>query len=192
VSREELRQRFEEERLANPAMKDDFSKYKSRPQVDFGAVFIPAPSLTAAQIAPQFPYYDVSNVVLLGIRTWNYAGLVQVGKQYVEGARFPTEWTAATPEGQAFSEAYQNAYGEPPGVLEAYGYDAARLFLAAWRQGNAESRADLARTLSRLTDVPAVTGPLTTAPNGDIAVSPKILTVERQQIVPVATPEAAQ
>jgi ABC-type branched-subunit amino acid transport system substrate-binding protein len=170
-----------------PERLQSFAKFKPRPIVDFDGLFLPVSGMTAAQLAPQLPYNDITGVTLLGSRSWNYESFVKVGEQYVENALFPAEWHESTPEGGAFAEAFVSAYGDPPGTMEAYAFDAVRLFTAALAAGQADERAAVARYLSRLAAVPAVTGPLSSLPGGDIAVEPKILTASHRRIV-AATP----
>jgi len=206
LTKEEVREHYERERLeqqerersmlsslgssargrAQTAVRNrDFSRYKPAPIVDFDAVFIPVSSLEAGQLASQFPYYDVSGLTLLGIRSWNYSALTRVGKEYVEGARFPVEWSPATPEGKAFSRDFEAYFGRIPGPLEAYGFDAAALFMTAWIEGHGQSRQEVAAYLAALSGAGGVTGPLTTTPEGDIATEPKFMTVRNRTIIPV-------
>jgi len=160
------------------------AKYKPEPIVDFDAVFLPVSGLEAAQIAPQFPFHDVERVALLGIRTWNYPTLVQVGQEYVAGALIPAEFHPSLPEAREFAAAYQREYGEPPGVIEAYVHDAVRLLASSTSLLGPETRPGLRRRLEALWAAPGVTGPLTTHPNGDIAAQPKILIVDKGRIAP--------
>ncbi len=170
----ELELEIDEERLA---------QYEPPPIVDFDAVFLPVSSLDAAQIAPQFPYNDVEGVVLLGTRSWNYPTFVEVGEEYVEGAIFPAEMHPDLASDRTYAERYREAYGVLPGVLETYAYDAVRV-VAGGPDAILEDRDGLRQRLGTLWAVDAVTGPLTTHPDGDIAASPKILTVRHGRIVP--------
>ncbi len=163
------------------------ARYKPPPIVDFDAVFLPVGSVLAGEIAPRFPFLDVEGIRLLGIRTWNTPTLVRVGEEYVEGAVFPAELDPGLPGGKAFVRAYRDAYGEAPGVLEAYVYDAVGLLT---REGaGVDDRNLLRRKLAGLWSVPGATGPLTATPDGEIAARPKLLTVYRGRIVPVAASE---
>ncbi|GAB4262636.1 MAG: hypothetical protein Kow0092_13090 [Deferrisomatales bacterium] len=208
LSREEIRRRFlEEERarlrrqrelLGALGIEEDptpaeievdeqrLRTYRPRPIVDFDAVFLPVGSLEAAQIAPQFPFHDVEGVALLGIRTWNYPTLVEVGEEYVEGAVFPAETHPLLPAAREFFASYRDTFGEAPGVLEAYAHDAVRLVLGVRDGFEAETRAALTRHLAATWAAQGVTGPLTARPGGDIVPAPKLLTVRGGQILPLA------
>lgn len=208
LTRDDLKKYFEEEILAqadlersllsslshrsrsrvSPAIRyGDFSKYKPAPRVDFDGVFMPVASLEAAQYAPMFPYFDVGDVTLLGIRTWNYNTLLKVGREYVEGARFPVEWSTGTEEGRQFQKEFTENHNREPGALEAYGFDAASLVVKAWRKGEADTSASVATFLAALAREPALTGPLTTTKDGDIAGTAKIVAVRKKNFAPVAT-----
>ncbi len=163
------------------------ARYRPPPIVDFDAVFLPVGSVLAGEIAPRFPFLDVEGIRLLGIRTWNTPTLVRVGEEYVEGAVFPAELDPALPAGKAFVRVYRDAYGEEPGVLEAYVYDAVGLLA---REGaGVDDRDLLRRKLAGLWSAPGAIGPLTTTPGGEIAARPKLLTVHRGRIVPAAASE---
>jgi len=172
------------EDLEVPVDPERLAKYQPPPIVDFDAVFLPVSSVEAAQIAPQFPFHDVEKITLLGIRTWNYPTLVQVGEEYVAGALFPAEFHPSLPEAQRFTEEYRLAYGEDPGVIEAYAYDAVHLLSRIAATPGGDTRPSVARHLAGLWAAQGVTGPLTTHPSGDIAASAKVLTVRGGRIEP--------
>ncbi|MDF1554012.1 MAG: penicillin-binding protein activator [Deferrisomatales bacterium] len=158
--------------------------YRPAPVVDFDAVFLPTSGLEAAQLAPQFPFRDVEGVVLLGIRSWNYPTLVEVGDEYVEGALFPAELYPGLAAAREFFAAYRRLYGEDPGVIDAYAFDAVHLLLTQGAEQPLDTtRPALARRLWAVWAADGVTGPLTTHPSGDIAAAPKILTVRRGRLV---------
>jgi branched-chain amino acid transport system substrate-binding protein len=160
-----------------------FAEYKPRPIVDFDAVFLPVTGLEAAQIAPQFAFHDVDRVVLLGVRTWNYPTLVQVGGGYVENALFPGEFAPDMPFARDFTHAYQQAYGEAPGVVEAYAFDAVNLLFRLQAGGGPETREALRSRLLGLREAEGATGPLSARADGNICTTPRIFTVRRGQIV---------
>lgn len=159
--------------------------YRPAPVVDFDGVFLPTSSLEAAQLAPQFPFRDVEGVVLLGTRAWNHSSLAEVGKEYVEGALFPAELHEGLPAARAFFATYRALYGEDPGVIDAYAFDAVRLLLVQGVEQLVQtSRPELTRRLWSLWAAEGLTGPLTTHPSGDIAAAPKLITVRRGRLAP--------
>ncbi len=166
----------DEERLA---------RYRPEPIVDFEGLFLPISGLEAAQVAPQMAFHDVERIVLLGLRTWNYPAFVEVGEEAVAGALFAGEFDPSRPEAREFVDAYRAQYGEPPGVIEAYAYDAVSVMVFGGTGFGEETRDSLRRRLGSLWAAGAVTGPLTTHPGGDISVEPKIFTVRAGRIVPV-------
>ncbi len=160
------------------------AEYEPPPIVDFDAVFLPVNSVQAAQIAPLFPFHDVDKVVLLGVRSWNHPSLLEIGDEYVEGALFAAEVQYREPGALRFAEQYRSAFGEDPGVIEAYAFDAVRLLRALRPFLADETRPGLQRRLASVWAADGLTGPLTAHPGGDIASTPKIFTVRRGRIVP--------
>ncbi|GAB4249734.1 MAG: hypothetical protein Kow0054_06890 [Deferrisoma sp.] len=163
----------DEERLA---------EYKPKPIVDFDAVFLPAPSLTAAQVAPLLAFHDVESVRLLGIRSWTYPKFLEVGKDAVEGAVFAAAFHPSRPESATFSAAYQQAYGEPPDDLAAYAHDAVKAVVSA---GPEATRPDVRALLASLRDLPGALGPVSASPGGDLHAAPVLLTVRRGRFEPI-------
>ncbi|MHB8763044.1 MAG: type 1 periplasmic-binding domain-containing protein, partial [Deferrisomatales bacterium] len=160
------------------------AKYKPRPAVDFDAVFLPVGGLEAAQLAPLFPYHDVGGVILLGTRAWNYPTLVEVGREYVEGALFPAETAPGAGGGAELAAAYRRVYGEAPGALEAYAFDAVRLLARSHATLGDDTRLGLRRRLEAVDGADGATGPLRALATGDLAASAKILTVRRGRVEP--------
>lgn len=179
----------EEEPAPPPPEKPSAKKKKNAPeepvpQVDFQALFLPVTqSLKAAQLAPQLPYYDITGVRLMGLRSWNYPDLVNVGKEYVEGALIPSEWSPSTAAGALFEDKFTRGYEEKPGALETYGFDAVSLVIS---KGALAGRKELLSSLASLREQEAVTGPLSTAPSGEIPAIPSIMMVQRGEILPAS------
>ncbi|GAB6064145.1 ABC transporter substrate-binding protein [Deferrisoma palaeochoriense] len=168
-----LEPQVDEERLA---------EYKPKPIVDFDAVFLPAPSLTAAQVAPLLAFHDVESVRLLGIRSWIYPKFLEVGKDAVEGAVFAAAFHPSRPESAAFSSAFETAYGEPPDDLAAYAHDAVKAVVSA---GPEATRPDVRALLASLRDLPGALGPVSASPGGDLHAAPVLLAVRRGRFEPI-------
>ena len=93
---ETIRPPKEEEREKNDAA--DEKKRRDRgqreeegpePIVDFDAIFIPDSPAKAGLIVPQLAYYDIENVYLLGTNLWHSPKLIEMAKDYVQGAIMP-------------------------------------------------------------------------------------------------------
>ncbi|RMG86904.1 MAG: hypothetical protein D6708_13650, partial [Candidatus Dadabacteria bacterium] len=145
----------------------------------------PAPSLTAAQVAPLLAFHDVESVRLLGIRSWTYPKFLEVGKDAVEGAVFAAAFHASRPESAAFSSAFETAYGEPPDDLAAYAHDAVRAVVWAGLEG---TRPEVRARLAGLRDLPGALGPVSAGPDGDLYAPPSILVVRRGRYEPLPSP----
>jgi tetratricopeptide (TPR) repeat protein len=67
------------------------------PIIDFGAVFIPDTFEKVGLIAPQFPFYDVADVLLLGTNLWHSDKLIQMAQKYVQRAIVPDDFFVNSP-----------------------------------------------------------------------------------------------
>ncbi|MDD3802198.1 MAG: penicillin-binding protein activator [Desulfuromonas thiophila] len=121
------------------------------PTLGFEALFLPDYAEQIALLAPQLVYYGIEGVQLLGIHGWRSEQLQQQAGPYVAGALFCDGFCAdgARPAAQRFVRDYQARYGEPPTLLEAQGYDCARLLLQLVRQCEAPTPALLREELLR-------------------------------------------
>jgi ABC-type branched-subunit amino acid transport system substrate-binding protein/predicted negative regulator of RcsB-dependent stress response len=152
------------------------------PILDFDALFIPEAHEKVVLIAPQLAFHDARGIRLLGTGSWNDPGLVAIGRDHVEGARFAASFFAASPVAlvQRFAQAYEQAYAGPPAELAAQAYDAANLLLLQLADGR-RSREAVAEGLLEVEAQPGVTGVLSLAHGG--RKRPRLLGVDRGQIV---------
>jgi ABC-type branched-subunit amino acid transport system substrate-binding protein len=100
-------------------------------------VFLPDSAKRIALLAPHLAFFDIRNVQLLGASAWNDGEVLLEALPYVNGSVFVDGFFLYSfrPEVRGFVNAYRDAYGSNPGILEAYGYDAARLLLTEIRSG---------------------------------------------------------
>jgi ABC-type branched-subunit amino acid transport system substrate-binding protein/TolA-binding protein len=150
------------------------------PIVDFDAVFIPDSPQRAALIAPQFPFYNIFGVRLLGTRLWQSSELIEQAGDYVQGAIFPVAFFA---EGQSdelrkFVEIYRDTFGSEPTDLAADGYDTIRLLGAVINDGDGvNTRRGLQRGLMLYDDFKGVTGHISFDEQGEVEKGPTLLTI---------------
>lgn len=113
-------------------------------------VYIPDSAERILLLAPHLAYFDIRDVQLLGSSGWNDADTLARAGGYVEGAVFVDGFFAHSPQPavQKFVDDYRDAYGSNPGILEAYGYDAARAVLGEMRRG-VETREQMDAALRR-------------------------------------------
>jgi ABC-type branched-subunit amino acid transport system substrate-binding protein len=147
--------------------------------VDFDALFIPdAPSKTGL-IIPQLAFYDVKNIYLLGTNLWHARDLIELSRPFVQGAIIPEGFfpESASEEVHAFSAAFETAYGEQPGFIEAIAYDSARMLLEIVGRSENMPRSGIRNALSRLTEFRGVTGLTSFLPDGEARKRLYLLTV---------------
>jgi ABC-type branched-subunit amino acid transport system substrate-binding protein len=165
------------------------SEENPAPIVDFDAIFIPDTPQHVALIAPQFPFYNIFGVRLLGTRSWQSDELIDQARDYVEGAIFPVAFFA---EGQSegleeFLGLYRNHYGSEPTDLAANGYDTIRLLKAVMNDGDGvHTRRGLQRRLILYDGLDGVTGKISFDEQGEVEKSPTLLTISngRFRVIP--------
>lgn len=123
------------------------------------ALFIPDGAETVALIVPYLRYYNVKGVQLLGTNGWNSRRLVELGGESVEGAVFVDGFfpESTRPGAAQFARRFNEAYGRPPGVIEAQAYDAAAILISAIRLSGGAS-ADRQTVKNRLRSIGDYTG----------------------------------
>ncbi len=161
---------------------------KEMPIIDFDAIFIPDNFQRIAMIAPQLAFYDVLDVQLLGTSAWQSPKLIDMAREYVQGAVFCSGFTphAERPEVRLFVDAYRANFGTDPGILAACGYDTIRLLEKGLSEAPAvRTRRDLAKALLETEGFEGVTGTIRFDSQGEAEKAPIILTVSGNKIVPL-------
>jgi ABC-type branched-subunit amino acid transport system substrate-binding protein len=133
------------------------------------ALFLPDDAQPVAQIIPQLAFAKLDQLQLLGPGAWNDPELGRMAGPLSEGAVFVDGFFAGSPwpEVRDFVARYQAAYGVPPSILAAQGYDAARIILTLLARPEVRDRAALRQALANLRDFPGVTGQTRFGPNGE-------------------------
>ncbi len=150
------------------------------PIVDFDAIFIPDTPQHVALIAPQFPFYNIFGVRLLGTRLWQSAELIDQARDYVNGAIFPVAFFA---EGQShgleeFVELYRDHFESEPTDMAANGYDTIRLLKAVMNDGDGvHTRRGLQRKLLLYEGFDGITGKISFDDQGEVEKSPTLLNI---------------
>jgi ABC-type branched-subunit amino acid transport system substrate-binding protein len=167
-------------RWENEVQEKHPSEENPAPIVDFDAIFIPDAPQRVALIAPQFPFYNIFDVRLLGTRLWQSTELIDQAKDYVKGAIFPVAFFT---EGQSngleeFVELYRNNYESEPTDMAANGYDTIRLLKAVMNDGDGvHTRRGLQRKLVRYDGFDGVTGKISFDEQGEVEKPPTLLTI---------------
>jgi ABC-type branched-subunit amino acid transport system substrate-binding protein len=133
------------------------------------ALFLPDDARQVAQIIPQLGFVRFDLLQLLGTNSWNDPDLVRLAGPQIEGAVFVDAFFAGSPRPEVsdFVLRFQAAYGAPPGLVAAYGYDAARILLNLLSPPEVNDRETVRRALLALRDFPGVTGLTGFAPEGE-------------------------
>ncbi len=147
-----------------------YEEDEPKPIIDFGAVFIPDSFEKVGLIAPQFPYYDVTNVLLLGTNLWHSDELIHMAEKYVQGAIVPEGFfvESPSPKVQDFVRSFEEVFGSSPGFVEAQAYDAASILFHLVNQPGVLSRYTLKLALMEVRDFPGITGVTSFDETGDV------------------------
>ncbi len=128
----------------------------------FDALFIPDNYRRVALLAPQLVYYEVKNVMLLGINRWNNDELARTANAYLSRAVFVDGFfaRAANTEVDPFVSMFRNEYGQEPSFLSAVGFDTVRLLQRILSRPGARGREKIRTELMSLDAFAGVTGEL--------------------------------
>lgn len=152
---------------------------------DFQAIFIPDEPRKAAMLVPQLFYHDIKNIQLIGTNLWHSDALIRDAEPYVQGAIMPDAFFAGSPHPlvRRFVAAFEEAYKEKPGFIEAIVYDTAMiLFQVAGRPG-VRFRGDVAAALRFSDGFEGVSGLTRFDGSGDSVKRLHILQIKGKQFV---------
>jgi len=153
--------------------------------VDFEAIFIPDAPTKAGLIVPQLAFYDVEEVYLLGTNLWHHPKLVDMAKDYVQGAIMPDGFYAGSRSilVMKFVNQFEDAYGEKPGVIEATTYDTATMLFEIVNRPDVLSRYAIKNELLNIRDYPGVTGLTSFDVNGEAHKQLSLLQIHGRRFV---------
>ena len=165
----------------------EVEKEEPEPIIDFGAVFIPDTFEKIGLIAPQFPFYDVADALLLGTNLWHSDKLIQMAQKYVQGAIVPDDFfvNSPSPRVRHFVKSFKEIFGISPGFLEAEAYDTASMFFKLVNLPEVESRRTLKTALMKLEGFPGVTGTTSFDETGDVIKQIYLLKIKGRQFVQI-------
>ncbi len=170
-----------------PPEEEEEEEEEPEPIIDFGAVFIPDTFEKVALIAPQFPYLDVVDAVLLGTNLWHSDKLIQMARGYVQGAIVPDGFflNSPSPMVRYFVKSFKEVFGICPGFLEAQAYDAASILFQLVNYPEVRSRRTLKTALMKVKDFPGVTGLTSFDETGDVTKQIYLLKIKGRQFVQI-------
>ena len=157
------------------------------PIIDFDAIFIPDSFQRVAMIAPQLAFHDVLEVQLLGTSAWQSPKLVEMAKDYIQGALFCSGFVGDSEEAgvRVFVEEYRDNFDADPGILAANGYDTIRLLKKVLSEKEIRTRKDLANALIGSQGFYGVSGIITFDSSGEAEKEPILLTISGNSMVPL-------
>ena len=171
--------------------------------VAFDALLIPDIAKTIGLIAPALAVEDIitqgcdekavdlvrktqkrdtlRTVTLLGTSSWNTPDLVTRGGRYVQCAVLVDGFFAdsARPATRAFTDAFVAKYERRPNLLEAQGYDAARIVVDRLRTSAAKTREALRDAVAGLQGFDGATGDTTFGPDREADKPLFFLTIDK-------------
>jgi len=162
---------------------------KPGPIIDFDAIFIPDNYQRVALIAPQFPFYNIFNIQLLGTSLWQSEKLIETSGDYVQGAIIPSGFFpgSLSEEMQTFQKIYQDYFQSEPGILAANGYDTMKFVKYILKNGTIRYRRDFQSGLSQhITS--GVTGYISFDKNGETEKEPILLRVSGKNFHAISDP----
>jgi len=168
---EDMRTPKEEESIIHPE--------KPEPIIDFDAIFIPDTFQRVAMIAPQLVFHDVLGVQLLGTSAWQSPKLLEMAKDYIQGAVFCSGFApnVGDPDVRAFVDAYRENFDRDPDILAANGYDTIRLLKELLAVASIRTRRDLAAALLGSQGFKGVSGIITFDSRGEADKKPILLKI---------------
>ncbi|MGD2269916.1 MAG: penicillin-binding protein activator [Desulfobacterales bacterium] len=153
--------------------------------VDFEAVFIPDAPKMSGLIIPQLAFYDVENVYLLGTNLWHSNKLIEMAKDYVQGAVMTDGFFAESSSRRVsdFVKSFNAFYAEKPGFIEATTYDTALMLFEIVTRPDIRSRSAIKKELLGLRNYEGVTGLTAFDPNGDVRKQLRLLHIEGKRFL---------
>jgi ABC-type branched-subunit amino acid transport system substrate-binding protein/predicted negative regulator of RcsB-dependent stress response len=157
------------------------------PLIDFDAVFIPDTYQRVAMIAPQLVFHDVLGVRLLGTRLWHSPKLLELARNYLQGAVFTSGFLTESenPRVLGFITDYQKNFGATPKILAANGYDTICLLKTIFAENKPQTRDDLRQALLDVPVFEGVTGSFNFDAEGEALKTPLLLTVSGNNVIPI-------
>ena len=171
----------------NKNIEDEENEIDEKPEaiVDFDAIFIPDAPKKAGLIIPQLAFYDAGDTHLLGTNLWHSASLIEMARQYVQGAIMTDGFFAESSSKHVrdFVKIFQETFNEKPGFIEAVAYDTANILFQMVSRPDIRFRGVLKNRLKELSDFRGATGPTIFDENGDVLKELYLFQIEGSRFV---------
>jgi ABC-type branched-subunit amino acid transport system substrate-binding protein/predicted negative regulator of RcsB-dependent stress response len=158
---------------------------KPEPIVDFDALFIPDAPKKSGLIVPQLAFYDVNDTRLLGTNLWHSENLIEMTRQYVQGAILPDGFFAGSKveNVRKFVKGFSKIFNEKPGFIEAVAYDTALIMFQIVNRPDIRYRSAIKNELKRPAGFQGVTGLTYFEWNGDARKNLYLFQIRGQRFV---------
>jgi ABC-type branched-subunit amino acid transport system substrate-binding protein len=178
-----------ENEYADDIDNQDDKEEEPRAIIDFEAVFIPDAPKMSGLIIPQLAFYDVENVYLLGTNLWHSNKLIDMAKDYVQGAIMTDGFFAQSTSRQVkdFIRNFKDTYGENPGFIEATTFDTAMMLFDIVTRPDIRSRNAIKNELLNLRDFQGVTGLTSFDVTGEVRKKLSLLRIKGNKFVELET-----
>jgi len=152
---------------------------KPEPIINFEALFIPDAFQRIVMIVPQLVFHDVRGVQLLGTSAWQSPQLIEMAKDYLQGAVFCSGFVpdARDADVQAFVQTYRKNFKADPDLLAANAYDTIRLLRRILTEKTVRTRGDLANALREFRGFKGVCGNIAFNGRGEAERKPVLLKI---------------
>jgi len=155
------------------ATEDDEQEEKEEepePIIDFDAVFTPDEPKKSGLIIPQLAFYDVRETYLLGTNLWHSGTLIEMARQYAQGAIMTDGFFAQSTSEPVknFVRNFEETFSEKPEFIEAVAYDTAMMLFELVNRPEILFRSVLKEELVKLKDYEGVTGLTSFDESGDV------------------------
>ncbi len=136
--------------------------------LNFESILISAKAEKIMLIVPELPFYNIKGVLLIGNRNWNNPIIAKHAGSYIKNAFFVDGFFHSSRKKivKKFVADYEKLHNKKPGLLEALGYDSAKLIFSAIEKGNRQ-REDIRKYLLNLKQFQGVTGRIKGIKNND-------------------------
>jgi ABC-type branched-subunit amino acid transport system substrate-binding protein len=160
------------------------------PVMGFEALFLPDGPSKAGMIIPQLAYFDIDDIYFLGTNLWHSETFVKTAGDIAQTFIIPDGFFEGSRNTAVrdFVKAYQDAFNETPGFMEAIAYDTAMILFETLSHYKIRSRNDIPELLRNLGDYPGVTGNTNFDSSGEAKKNVYILGVRNGQFQELERP----
>ena len=127
--------------------------------LNFEGILISAKAEKITLVVPELPFYNIKGILLLGNRNWNNPEIAKHAGSYIKNVFFVDGFFHSSKKAivKKFVIDYERLHRKKPGLLEALGYDSAKLIFSAIAKGKRRKK-DIQKYLKNIKNFDGVTG----------------------------------